>query len=160
MQVPHAIARSPQADPLVDPLADPLAKPLAGPLADRAGPAVLPEAAPVRSPGRAGRGNAVEWCDCVIDIAAALFNVSGRELRRPGRSTLGVTRVRQIAMYVSHVVLGLSMGDVGRGFGRDRTTVLYACHLVEDLRDEPEFDRIVSTMERVAGAAFRERGAL
>jgi chromosomal replication initiation ATPase DnaA len=103
---------------------------------------------------------AVEWCDCLIDIAAALFCVSGRELRRPGRSTLDVARVRQIAMYVGHVVLRLSMSDVGRGFGRDRTTVLYACHLVEDMRDDTDFDRIVATMERVVDAAFRERGTI
>jgi chromosomal replication initiation ATPase DnaA len=103
---------------------------------------------------------AVEWCDCLIDIAAALFSVSGRELRRPGRSTLDVARVRQIAMYVGHVVLRLSMSDVGRGFGRDRTTVLYACHLVEDMRDDTDFDRIVATMERLVGAVFRERGTI
>jgi chromosomal replication initiation ATPase DnaA len=103
---------------------------------------------------------AVEWCDCLVDIAAALFNVSGKELRRPGRSRLDVTRVRQIAMYVGHVVLRLTMSDVGRGFGRDRTTVLYACHLIEDMRDDADFDRIVATMERVTGAAFRERGTI
>ena len=106
------------------------------------------------------RDQAVEWCDGLIDIAAALFNVSGKELRRSGRSTLDITRVRQIAMYVGHVVLRLTMSDVGRGFGRDRTTVLYACHLIEDMRDDADFDRIVATMERVAGAAFRERGTI
>ena len=114
--------------------------------------------------GRASQGmkhdRAVEWCDGLVDIAAALFNVSGKELRRPGRSTLDITRVRQIAMYVGHVVLRLNMTDVGRGFGRDRTTVLYACHLIEDMRDDADFDRIVATMERIAGAAFRERGTI
>jgi chromosomal replication initiation ATPase DnaA len=113
-----------------------------------------------RTPHGVKQDRAVDWCDCLIDIAAALFNVSGKELRRPGRSTLDVTRVRQIAMYVGHVVLRLSMSDVGRGFGRDRTTVLYACHLVEDMRDDADFDRIVATMERVAGAAFRERDGI
>lgn len=97
-------------------------------------------------------------CDGVIDIAAALFGVSGRELRHPGRSRVDVSRVRQIAMYVTHVSLGLSMRDVGHGFGRDRTTVLYACHQIEDLRDDPEFDGMVATMERVVIAAFGRRG--
>lgn len=97
-------------------------------------------------------------CDGVIDIVAALFNVSGRELRHPGRSTLGVARVRQIAMYVTHVSLGLSMREVGQGFCRDRTTVLHACHLVEDLRDDDEFDRIVAMAERVVGTVFGETG--
>lgn len=93
-------------------------------------------------------------CDAVIDIAAALFNVSGRELRHPGRSSLSVSRVRQIAMYVTHVALGLSMRDVGQGFGRDRTTVLYACHQIEDMRDDAEFDGIVAMTERVMTAAL------
>ncbi len=44
-------------------------------------------------------------------------------------------------MYVAHVTLRLSMADIGRGFGRDRTTVVYACHLIEDLRDDDDFDR-------------------
>lgn len=93
-------------------------------------------------------------CEGVLDLTAALFNVCGKELRGPGRSSKEVSRVRQIAMYVTHVVLRLSMAEVGVGFGRDRTTVLHACHLIEDLRDEPEFDNIVSMTERVVRAAF------
>lgn len=99
----------------------------------------------------------LELCEGMIDLAAALFNVSSKELRRSGRSGLAVSRVRQIAMYVAHVGLGLSMNEVARGFGRDRTTVLYACHLVEDLRDDIEFDRIVAIAERVADAALGSR---
>lgn len=98
---------------------------------------------------------ATDVCECILDIVAALFSVSGRELRAPGRSSTAVTRVRQIGMYVAHVVLRLSMAEVGRGFGRDRTTVQYACHLVEDMRDDGEFDQVVSMTERVAAAAFR-----
>lgn len=93
-------------------------------------------------------------CECVIDIVAAFFNVSGRELRQPGRCVTTVARVRQIGMYVAHVVLQLSMSEVGRGFGRDRKTVQYACHLVEDMRDDEEFDQIVHMVERVTAAAF------
>ena len=102
----------------------------------------------------------LELCEAMIDITAALFNVSGREMRRAGRTTLGVSRVRQIAMYVAHTALGLSMNEVGRGFGRDRTTVLHACHLIEDLRDDAEFDRHVVLTERIAMAAFRDRSRL
>jgi chromosomal replication initiation ATPase DnaA len=91
----------------------------------------------------------------MIDIAAALFNVSGKDLRRAGRTALDVSRVRQITMYVAHVVLRLTQSEVGRGFGRDRTTVLHACHTIEDFRDDAEFDRIVSMVERIAQAAFR-----
>lgn len=99
----------------------------------------------------------VEACERMIDIAAAIFEVSGRELREPGRSTSPVARVRQIAMYVAHVVLELTMKEVGLGFARDRTTVMYACHLIEDLREDIEFDRIVATAEKIAKAALRTR---
>ncbi len=99
-------------------------------------------------------------CECVMDLVAALFNVSGRDLRRPGRCTVGVARVRQIGMYVAHVVLRLNMTEVGRGFGRDRTTVQYACQLIEDMRDDPDFDRIVSVTEQVVAAAFRHTEVL
>lgn len=101
--------------------------------------------------------HALELCEGMIDIAAALFNVSGKDLRRAGRTALDVSRVRQITMYVAHVVLRLNRADIGRGFNRDRTTVAHACHQVEDLRDDEDFDRIVLMVERVALAAFRYR---
>lgn len=96
-------------------------------------------------------------CDCVIELAAALFGIPSKELRRPGRGPDQISRVRQIAMYVAHVVLRLNMTDLGKGFGRDRTTVMHACHLIEDMRDDEEFDRIVSQSERIVQAAFRGR---
>ena len=77
-----------------------------------------------------------------------------RELADRLQRSPGVARVRQIAMYVAHVVLEISMREVGEGFGRDRTTVLHACHQIEDLRDDEEFDAIVATFERVAKVAF------
>jgi len=98
-----------------------------------------------------------EVCECMIDIGAALFSVSSKELRKPGRTSESISRVRQIIMYVTHVVLRLNMGEIGRGFARDRTTVQYACKVVEDLRDDPDFDRVVSVLESVAFAAFRNR---
>ncbi|MCC0044202.1 MAG: chromosomal replication initiator DnaA, partial [Brucellaceae bacterium] len=94
----------------------------------------------------------IETCDCVIEIAAAIFNLPSRELRQPGRCADAISRVRQIAMYVTHVVLGLSMTEIGKGFGRDRTTVMHACHLVEDLRDDDDFDQIIARAEHIVTA--------
>lgn len=126
---------------------------------DQGGQARVREASPfhVLAIGKRREERLLDVCEGMIDIAAALFNVSGRDLRRAGRSHAEIVRVRQIAMYVAHVALGLSMKDVGRGFGRDRTTVAYACHAVEDLRDDEDYDRLVATIEKVALAAFRNR---
>lgn len=51
-------------------------------------------------------------------------------------------------MYLAHVMLGRSLSEVGQAFGRDRTTVSYACALIEDLREDPEFDAFVTRLEQ------------
>lgn len=99
----------------------------------------------------------MEVCEGLIDICAALFNVSSKEIRQTGRTGQDVARVRQIAMYVAHAMLGLSQHQVARCFARDRGTVRYACMAIECLREEPEFDRAVALTERVAAAAFQVR---
>ncbi|WP_246091611.1 helix-turn-helix domain-containing protein [Aliirhizobium smilacinae] len=71
------------------------------------------------------------------------------ERRRPS------CHVRQISMYVCHVALRMSFSDIGAAFGRDRTTVGHACHVVEDRRDDVAFDEFVSAIERIATAVFQ-----
>ncbi|ABS15400.1 Chromosomal replication initiator DnaA domain protein [Brucella anthropi ATCC 49188] len=96
----------------------------------------------------------IALCDALIDLLVTMFGVSGAELRSPLRCRREVARVRQIGMYVAHTAFGLAMREVAAGFARDRTTVMHACHLVEDMRDDTEFDAIVSTFERIAQSAF------
>lgn len=123
--------------------------------ANHKGSSAGPEPAALASRRRSEQ--VMELCEAMIDICAALYHVSSKELRKTGRTASEVARVRQIAMYVTHVSLGVSMQEVGRGFARDRTTVRHACHLIEDLRDDAEFDRTIVMTERVAFAAFRGR---
>ncbi|WP_027229974.1 helix-turn-helix domain-containing protein [Phyllobacterium sp. UNC302MFCol5.2] len=102
----------------------------------------------------------LQVCDGLIDILSTLFNVSGRELRSHSRCERPVARVRQIGMYVAHVTLALTMSEVGRAFGRDRSTVNHACHLIEDMREELEFDHIVQTIENIVKVAFMRDGTV
>lgn len=97
----------------------------------------------------------MEICDGLIDIMAALFNVSGRQLRSPQRDRKDIARVRQIGMYIARVTLCLNIRLIADGFARDKSTVTYACHLIEDLRDDEEFDLIITRVEAVVGAAFK-----
>lgn len=69
-----------------------------------------------------------------------------------------ICHVRQIAMYVCHVVLQLSLSDIGAAFGRDRTTAGHACNVVEDRRDDAAFDDFVATIERLVVAVFGPAG--
>jgi len=101
-----------------------------------------------------GTAEAVEICDGIIDLLAVFFNVSGRQLRSSKRTVKPVSRIRQIGMYVAHVTLGLKMVAVGAGFGRDKSTVVHACHTIEDMRDDEDFNVIVSRVEHLVTIAF------
>jgi chromosomal replication initiation ATPase DnaA len=61
-------------------------------------------------------------------------------------------------MYVCHVVLQVSLTDIGYAFGRDRTTVSHACNVVEDRRDDPAFDDFIASVERVVTSVFGAPG--
>lgn len=87
-------------------------------------------------------------CDDVIALIAHEKRVPIRLLVHRSRCRVGTARARQLAMYLSHVVLGRSLTEIGDAFGRDRTTVSHACAVIEDMRDDPAFDDEVTALER------------
>jgi chromosomal replication initiation ATPase DnaA len=90
-----------------------------------------------------------------IDSAvAAVFEVDLRHLEGTTRGSTHTAFARQVAMYLAHVVCGLSLTQVGRLFARDRTTAAHACRRVEDRRDDPEFDRRLEHLERAVASLF------
>jgi chromosomal replication initiation ATPase DnaA len=64
-----------------------------------------------------------------------------------------IVLARQIAMYLTHVVCGLNMAQVGASFRLDRSTASYACRRIEDLRDDPCFDRQLTQLENLLRTA-------
>ena len=71
-----------------------------------------------------------------------------------------IARARQIAMYLSHVGLGLSLARIATALGRDRSTVAYGCHRIEDFRDDPDIDDWLDDLElRLRSAASVNEGA-
>ncbi len=86
-----------------------------------------------------------------------VFAVPVQALRSATRGRAHVALARQTAMYLAHVVCGLSLTEVGRIFERDRTTVSHACALIEDRRDELVFDQLLELLERVAREEVRRR---
>lgn len=82
----------------------------------------------------------------------SVFRVSRDELWYTSRGVARVALARQTAMYLAHCAGGLSLTEVGVLFNRDRTTVAHACAVVEDRRDEPNFDRAIELLERAVVA--------
>ena len=84
-------------------------------------------------------------------LAASLvgyaLEMKAENILLPDRGPRDLARARQVAMYLTHVGLGMSLSRVAAAFGRDRSTVAYACHRIEEMRDEATFDSWIDTLE-------------
>ncbi|NRG19419.1 hypothetical protein HPQ64_17135 [Rhizobiales bacterium] len=109
-----------------------------------------------------GPGQVRHDCDILPIIEGcvmAVFEVPREGLRISSRGKAEVAFARQVAMYLAHVVAGLTLTDVGRRFGRDRTTAAYACRLIEDRRDDPAFDKRLAALEAAIQSGFSRLSA-
>ena len=101
----------------------------------------------IKSAGWAqGWTSRVRWA--IESAVAAVFEVAVEDLRGRTRGSARTAFARQVAMYLAHVGCGVSLTEVGHLFERDRTTVSHACGLVEDRRDDPDFDYRLNHLER------------
>jgi hypothetical protein len=94
----------------------------------------------------------------LVRLVAARQGIAPADLLNKSRCRAEIAAARQLAMYLTHVVLGCSLTEVGTLFGRDRTTVAYACAGIEDRRDDPVFDELVGRLE-TAIVALIETGS-
>ena len=112
-------------------------------------------AAPAELAGRPGQqsrpaGVAARF---VVRLVACAMQVDESRMLTSQRGTAEIARARQIAMYLLHTSLSISYADVAAMFDRDRTTVSHACRTIEDLRDDPMHDDIVSRLEEMVELA-------
>lgn len=80
-------------------------------------------------------------------VASYGLDVPVEEILDVARGSSGASLARQVAMYLCHVGFELSLGRVAAAFGRDRSTVAHACHLIEDRRERPAFDDWIGALE-------------
>jgi hypothetical protein len=99
-------------------------------------------------------------CDVAAIATAAAFAVPVGELQATTRRSSYVAFARQSAMYLSHVAFGVTLSEVGRAFGRDRTTAAHACRLIEDRRDDPAVNAVLGSLENACCALRRRLSAL
>lgn len=96
----------------------------------------------------------------LIELAVTrVFGVHAEAIAGTSRGKAQVAQARQVAMYLAHVACGYSLTQVGEIFARDRTTVAHACMVVEDRRDEPQFDRVIGLLEQSVAALIEPRTA-
>jgi chromosomal replication initiation ATPase DnaA len=84
-----------------------------------------------------------------MSVVGAAMGASLDKIQNGNREQLPAM-ARQVAMYLTYVGFGLTLARTAIVFGRDRSTVGHACRLIEDRRDDPEFDRWIASLEDAA----------
>lgn len=81
----------------------------------------------------------------IIREVAKEFNFEPEILKSPQRNK-NISLARQIAMYLCRRFLNMSLLEIGSYFGKkDHTTVLYACHRIEELKkNDNNFSEILT----------------
>ncbi|PHR94339.1 MAG: chromosomal replication initiator DnaA [Robiginitomaculum sp.] len=88
-------------------------------------------------------------------VAAAVaieFGVASPRLFSKTKGPSHLSFARQVAMYLVHIVYQINLSRVARSFSRDRSTVSYACNVIEDCREDPYFDEKLTRLERFLDA--------
>lgn len=83
----------------------------------------------------------------VLNLTAHAFDTTRAQILAPHRGRQWVSEARQVAIYLSNTICQVKLMDIAEWFGRDRTTVTYAMHRIEDRRDDPWFNVQLERLE-------------
>ena len=107
---------------------------------------------PDRSSAIGSKSDVEPACRDIVSLVGSTFGVALSDLRATSRKSAATAFARQVAMYLAHVELGLSLSTVAAQFYRDRTTVAYACRRIEDRRDDAAFDKTLMCLTEAMAA--------
>lgn len=85
--------------------------------------------------------------DLIVDIVSEHYNTTSAEIYSDNRSR-NIAYPRQVAMYLSRKLTGLSLNDIGKLMGnRDHSTVLHGCNKIEaDLKKDSSLQNTVEVL--------------
>ncbi len=81
------------------------------------------------------------------DVASYALGVPVEAILDLRRGATEAAFARQIAAYLCHVGFEMSLARIATAFGRDRSTIAHACHIIEDRREDAQFDLWISGLE-------------
>lgn len=99
------------------------------------------------------KGRDAARAQLAMQTVAYAMAVPAQEIDARTRGSSRAALARQVAIYLTHVAFEMSLARTALAFGRDRSTAAYACHRVEDRRDDPDFDSFLETLEACLRAA-------
>lgn len=91
-------------------------------------------------------------------LVAPFYGVTASEALAPAGEEktgdalwLAAARARQAAIYLVHATLACSQAELGRAFGVSKVAIHLAVRAVEDRRDDPAFDALLTDAGRLLG---------
>jgi chromosomal replication initiation ATPase DnaA len=99
------------------------------------------------------RGEDAATARLSADIVGYSLGASSADFLAERKGAPAAVFARQVAMYLCYIGFELSLARVAAAFERDRSTVSYACHRIEDRRDEPAFDQWIESLEAMVRQA-------
>jgi DnaA-like protein len=93
-------------------------------------------------------------CQWVAFCVARDYGLDLAALFAPTRGGPRTAFARQVAMYLAHTGFELSLETISQAFGRHRSTVSHACHVVEDGRDDIWLDCRLEALELFCRTGF------
>ena len=92
----------------------------------------------------------------VVNMVTLATGIEADRIQSGGERQAQIARARQMAMYLNSITYQWSRCRIAQAFGRDRTTVGYACRVVEDLREDSVFDATIESLESCLDRAPRQ----
>ncbi len=92
-------------------------------------------------------GASIAALELVDELVARTYRLPRSALHAGTRCRKSVAFARQVAMYLCHVCLSYPLKDIAGHYQRDRTTVAYACRVVEDRREDEETELLINSLE-------------
>ena len=88
-----------------------------------------------------------ERAAAILTLTALTFDVSRDTLVRARRCDGPACVARRAAIYLARITFDWPLHRVARAMGCDRSTVGLASRWIEDRRDDPAFDAVMSRLE-------------
>lgn len=83
----------------------------------------------------------------VDELVSRTFRLPQITLHATTRSRRKIAFARQVAMYLGHVCLSYKLRELALYYNRDRTTIAYACRVIEERRDDPDLELVLNSLE-------------
>jgi hypothetical protein len=90
------------------------------------------------------RASRMAFC---LELSALIYGVDVGSLLQEQRCDRRISDARQLSMYLANISFGMGYTEIGWYSGRDRGTVRHGIERVEDRRENPGFDALVSSAE-------------